>query len=504
MTLLSPFWLFALLALPAYVLGVRRYGWNAQKWHLATAFFLILALSRPVSLEKPIRVEESGSDVILAVDVSYSMRATDIVPNRLEAAKKLLQDIVESNKKERFGVIAHTTSAIILSPLTRDTKLLEHLFSTLDESQIITKGTDVMSALELARKMSTAKNPLVVLFTDGGDNLDYHKERAFADDNGLKICVVMLASIGGSTLPGDNGALKDDKGHIVVSSRNDTIKELSSTYIDGSDASSVLEWIQSQKSDSFTGSSMVQRYGELFYLPLILALFCFMMGHTTLGEKVSKKLIFMLAMIGISANAGVMDYPNALIAKHYYEQGYYETSAQWYQKIKTNEGKFNAANALYKAGKYQDALVVYSKIKSNNSDVKSKIFYNSGNCHIRLSEFDNARNAFLKSLTLRYTKEADKNLRAIMSEKEQQTLNVRKEKNDKFSSDENKPTGEKKNGKEGGGSNMQSDIATSGAGEAGKETQGNPRFSTSQGKAALSSKQYELINQRSVHETKPW
>ena len=51
---------------------------------------------------------------------------------------------------------------------------------------------------------------------------------------------------------------------------------------------------------------------------------------------------------------------------------------------------------------------------------------------------------------------------------------------------------------------MQSDIATSGAGEAGKKTQGDPRFSTSQGKAALSSKQYELINQRSVHETKPW
>ena len=504
MTLLSPLWLFALLVIIAYIVGVHRYGWSTQKWHLATLFFLILALSRPVTLEKPIRVEESGSDVILAVDVSYSMRATDIAPNRLEAAKQLLLQLIHSDKQERFGVIAHTTSAIILSPLTKDTQLLEHLFSTLDESQIITKGTNVMSALELARKMSHAKNPLVVLLTDGGDNLDYHKERAFAQDNGLKICVVMLASVGGSTLPAEDGALKDDKGHIVVSSRNDAIKELSSKYVEGADVGSVLHWIEFEKNDNFTGSSMVQRYGELFYLPLMLALLSFLMAHTTLGERISKKLVAVLALIGIHLSAGVFDYPNAIIAKHYFEQENYETSAQWYQKIASNEGKFNTANAYYKAGKYQEALGVYRTIRTHDSTFKSKIFYNIGNCHIRLSEFDNARNAFLKSLTLRYTKEADKNLQAIMGEKEQQTLNVRKEKKDQFSSDENKPTGEKKNGKEGGGSNMQSDIATSGAGDALKKTQGDPRFSTSQGKAALSSRQYELINQRAVHETKPW
>lgn len=314
----------------------------------------------------------------------------------------------------------------------------------------------------------------------------------------------MLASVGGSTLPAEDGALKDDKGHIVVSSRNDAIKELSSKYVEGADVGSVLHWIEFEKNDNFTGSSMVQRYGELFYLPLMLALLSFLMAHTTLGERISKKLVAVLALIGIHLSAGVFDYPNAIIAKHYFEQENYETSAQWYQKIASNEGKFNTANAYYKAGKYQEALGVYRTIRTHDSTFKSKIFYNIGNCHIRLSEFDNARNAFLKSLTLRYTKEADKNLQAIMGEKEQQTLNVRKEKKDQFSSDENKPTGEKKNGKEGGGSNMQSDIATSGAGDALKKTQGDPRFSTSQGKAALSSRQYELINQRAVHETKPW
>ncbi len=73
-----------------------------------------------------------------------------------------------------------------------------------------------------------------------------------------------------------------------------------------------------------------------------------------------------------------------------------------------------------------------------------------------------------------------------------------------FQQDENAPTGEKKESKQGGGSNMQSDMKSGGGGDEGKKAKGDPRFSASQGKAKLSSRQYELINERSVHETKPW
>lgn len=200
MSLLSPLWLIALIILPLYLWGTRRYGWHRQAWMMVSVFFLILSLSRPVMSEKPISVEEAGSDVILAVDVSYSMRATDITPTRLDAAKRVLNQIVTGDQKDRFGVLAHTTSAIILSPLTKDTELLKHLFASLDESQIITKGTEVMSALELARKMSHAQHPLLVLFTDGGDELSYEEEAVYAEEKGLRVCIVMLATSGGSTL----------------------------------------------------------------------------------------------------------------------------------------------------------------------------------------------------------------------------------------------------------------------------------------------------------------
>lgn len=508
MSLLSPMWLYALILLPPYLWGVRRYGWHHQIWLLVSIFFLILSLSRPVIPEKPISVEESGSDVILVVDVSYSMRATDVAPTRLDAAKQVLKQIVARDRKDRFGVLAHTTSAIILSPLTKDTELLEHLFGSLDESQIITKGTEVMNALELARKMSHAQHPLLVLFTDGGDQLSYEKEAAFAEENGLRVCIVMLATSGGSTLPSENGSLKDEEGHIVVSSRNDAINAIAEQsggkVIDGADADAVIEWIERERSEDFAGSTTVTRYQELFYFPLVLALIAFVLAYTTVGEKVSKKLLPLLALFGLSAHAGWLDYPYERLGKYDYAQGNYERSAQWYYHIDSPQGKFNRAASLYKGGKYAEALAVYRSIRSNDPIFKSKIFYNMGNAHIRLSEFENARQALLKSLTLRYSRQADQNLKAIARAQEQKSLNVRKEKKDQFTSDENKPTGEGKKTKEGGGSNMQSDIASSGAGDAGKKAQADPRFSTSQGKAALSSKQYELINQRSVHETKPW
>lgn len=511
MSLLTPMWLLALVIIPVYFYAVRRFGYRAdgsQKWLLASMALLIVALARPVLEQKPISVEQMGSDVIIAVDLSYSMRASDVSPSRLSAAKTLLIDVVRSDIQDRFGVIGFTTSAIILSPLTKDTELLEHLFGSLDESQIITKGTSVMSALELARKMSYAKQPLVILLTDGGDESSYVKEADFIRDNNLRTSVVMLGTAGGSTLPEGDGMLKDEKGHIVVSSRNDAIGEIvdagGGKMIEGADVSSVKELIRKSRHEDFQGKSTVLRYQELFYLPLILALITFILSMTDVGVKISRGVLVLFALMGVSSNAGILDFVYLYSAKKSYERGAYERSAQLYAHVTTPKAKYNQATALYKAGKYQDALSMYQSIKSSDPIFKATLYYNSGNCYIRLQEFENAREAFLKSLTLHYSKEADDNLRFISRAEEQKSLNVRKDKKDQFQAEAGAPKGESKPTKQGGGSNMKSDMASGGGGDEGKKVESDPRLSMSQGKAALSSAQYELINQRSVHETKPW
>lgn len=507
MTFLSPLWLSGLGIIAFYLWMARRRGWNSQWWLMVTLIFLIIALARPVLPQKPISVEEAGSDVILAVDLSYSMRGTDIAPSRLAAAKKLLHDVVHADQKDRFGVIGFTTSAIVLSPLTKDTELLEHLFGSLDESQIITKGTDVMSALELARKMSHSARPIVILLTDGGDEASYSKEADFVRENNLALSVVMLASNDGSTLPtADGTSLKDEAGHIVISARNDAIEEIvhEGKMIRGSDAGTILSLIDDSRQNDFAGKSSVLRYQELFYIPLVLAVLSFMAAFTTVGRKLSRIFIPLMALIGVSTQGGMLDFGYAYLAKKNYDQGHFERSAELYKEIDGERARYNRASSLYKAGKYADALGLYRSIHSDDTSFKANIFYNMGNCHVRLQEFGEAREAFLKSLTLRYSKAADQNLHAIAEVKEQQTLNVRKEKKENLAAEENKPTGEKKSSKEGGGSNMKTDTASGGGGDEGKKAQSDPRFSMSQGKAALSSRQYELINQRSVHETKPW
>lgn len=507
MSFLSPYWLSALLVVPLYVWLGRRNGWHFQIWLLIAITMLILALARPVFSQKPITVEQAGSDVILAVDLSYSMRASDIASSRLEAAKKLLRDLVHSDQRDRFGVIGFTTSSIVLSPLTKDTELLEHLFSGLDESQIITKGTDVMSALELSRKMSHAARPIVILLTDGGDETDYAKEADFVQENDLAVSVVMLATREGSTLPTTDGAsLKDEKGHIVVSARNDAIEAIinEGRMVQGPDIGAVRSLIDAAHHEDFAGSTSVMRYRELFYFPLVIALAAFIAAFTSIGGNLSRALIPLAALIGLSAQGSVLDFGYLYLAKSNYHHGEFERSAELYAKIDSPQARYNQASALYKAGKYQEALALYRSIRSDDPRFKADVFYNMGNCHIRLQEFGEAREAFLKSLTLHYSRDADQNLRAIMGVAEQQTLSVRKEKKDQFTQEENKPTGESKPSKAGGGSNMKSDMASGGGGDEGKKAQSDPRLSMSQGKARLSSRQYELINQRSVHETKPW
>lgn len=511
MSVLTPIWLLALGIIAAYWIAVKRLGYRSdgsQKWLLVSMALVIVALARPVLEQKPISVEQMGSDVIIAVDLSYSMRATDISPSRLSVAKILLSDLVRSDTQDRFGVLGFTTSAIILSPLTKDTELLEHLFGSLDESQIITKGTSVMSALELARKMSYAKQPLVILLTDGGDEPSYVKEADFARDNNLRTSIVMLGTAQGSTLPEGEGMLKDENGHIVVSSRNDAIGQIveagGGKMIEGADASAVMELIKQSRAEDFQGKSTVLRYQELFYIPLLLALIAFVFSVTDVGAKISRGVLVLLALMGVSSNAGVLDFAYLYGAEKSYKAGKYERSAQLYAHVATPKAKYNQATALYKAGKYQDALSTYQSIKSNDPIFKAALYYNSGNCYIRLQEFENAKEAFLKSLTLNYSKEADDNLRFIAGAAEQKSLNVRKEKKDQFQAEAGAPKGESKPTKQGGGSNMKSDMAAGGGGDEGKKIESDPRLSMSQGKARLSSTQYELINQRSVHETKPW
>jgi len=511
MMLLTPqyLWLFLPLALLLFFRGQKDAASLLKRhfWLILSTVSIIVALARPVLEQEPVDIEERGSDIILAIDLSFSMQADDIRPSRLEAAKTMLKGLIGNESKNRYGIIGYTTNAIILSPLSSDRELLLHLFEGLDENMIITKGTALMPALKLARKMSKSKRAIVVLLSDGGDALNYNAEASFAKENGILVNVALLGTHGGSTLSDRNGkVLKDEEGHIVVTSRNDAIEAVASTSGGRvvEDLSSLEDVIASQEQEDFTSSTKLMQYNELFYYFAASALLFAMLAFTFLGKKISKVFSVLLLLVGINTQAALLDAYYFEAAKRDYAKENYRNAAVLFSKIEDDAARYNTASSYYRAGEYESALNGYMRIRTNDPDLKARLYFNMANCYIRLKEFAKAREMLIKSLTLNYDKEADDNLAFIAKAEEQDHMLTGRQEGKKRAQDsqsDSSPESTKK--KEGGGSNQQSD-ADSSKGAGGKKMESEERISFSGAKSRLSSKQYELINQRSVHETKPW
>ena len=448
--------------------------------YILTFIFIVLALMRPVIEQEPIKSKEVLSDVVVAVDLSYSMQATDITPSRLEFAKEILLKLVEKEKKSRFGVLGFTTNAIILSPLTQDSELLLHLFGSLNEKLIMTKGSSIMPALHLARKMSKSKRVSVLILSDGGDELNYSDEAKFAKENNLVINVLMIATKLGGTLPLANGELlKDELGDIVVSRENSSIESISNATggVYSSSVDDIFDALSSQREDEFMSNTTVVKNLELFYYLVTLAIITFLVSVTSL----KRYAVAFLLLFGVSVQADMLEL---------------------FQD--ENKLEFKEAGVLYQSGEYEKALVKYENVKSSSPEFKALVFYNLGNTFVRLKEFKKAREAYKKSLTLHQTKEAYENMLYILDVKEQKQMSTGQQKSaEKSSIAKKKDSTQKK--KEGGSSNMKvSATASSGADDGGKKSKSESKIDLNSGKAKLSSKQYELINRRQIDEKKPW
>nr|WP_321268215.1 VWA domain-containing protein [uncultured Sulfurimonas sp.] len=481
MSFLNPeyFWLFLFL-LAGFVKKDFKSLRATSIGYIITFIFIVLALSRPVIEQEPIKSKQILSDVVIGVDLSYSMHSNDVSPTRLKKAKEILKTLIRSEKKSRFGILGFTTNAIILSPLTQDSELLEHLFDSLDDKLITTKGSSIMPALKLARKMSKSKKLSVVILSDGADENSYEDEAKFAKENLMIVNVFMLASQMGGTLTLENGELlKDEMGDIVVSRENKKIKTISdaSGGIYTKNYDELIDALQNQKTDDKKTQTTIVRNLELFYYFVFLAIISFLVSVTTLKRYI---LAFLL-LFGVSLDAGILDY--------------FEDK---------NVLEFKKASMYYKSGEYEKALNSYELVKSSDAEFKSVVFFNMANTLVRLKEFKKARDAYLKSLTLSYSKEADENLRHIKNVAEQMQMSSGDKKSSKKSSVAKKKESNQKK-KEGGGSNMRVDAsASSGSEDGGKKIKSESRLDMSLGKAKLSSKQYELINKRGVNEKHPW
>lgn len=197
---------------------------------------LVVAYANPLIGTKFEEVSRSGIDLIVAIDVSASMRAEDIQPSRISAARKELQNLINNLKGDRIGIIVFSGDAYTQLPLTSDYSAALMLTDVIDAGMAPTPGTSIGSAIDLARasfEKEEGKYKAMVVITDGENHEDDPvTAAATAAEEGIVVHTIGMGSLEGAPIPvGDGGGptqYKRDQGGEPVLSRLDaeTLKNI--------------------------------------------------------------------------------------------------------------------------------------------------------------------------------------------------------------------------------------------------------------------------------------
>ncbi|MEA3314426.1 MAG: VWA domain-containing protein [Campylobacterota bacterium] len=246
--------------------------------------FMIIALARPIIKDGEITVKSSFINMIVGIDMSKSMFANDIYPNRFEFAKMKFYDMLPLVENMKIALLGFSSQTFLISPLTEDFHSLRYLSENLNLENVTLKGTSIITTLKSANDMfGDEKKKIVLLFTDGGDNKDLQKEIEYAKNNNIVVYIYNIGTQKGGIIEDENGILKDDKGDIVVVKLNKYIKELAiqtdGGYMEYSlkrdDIKLLINSIENKFKPKDESSSTIEDSKEIFWLPLIFSLLLF-------------------------------------------------------------------------------------------------------------------------------------------------------------------------------------------------------------------------------------
>jgi len=420
-------------------------------------FLMILSLSQPVIDEGAIEVKAKSADIMIALDISDSMLAGDLYPNRLEFAKHKAKEFLKLGaKKERFGMIAFAKNSYLVSPLSFDTDVVRFLLEKLGVSSITEKGTDFLSMFDVVQKtLEKEGEKYLLIFSDGGDQEDFSREIAHAKEHGIRVFILSFGTSKGAPVRDKKDLfIKDAQGNILITKRNDKVAELATAtggvYIEAlksnEDIAAMYREILRVADAKEVQSQTIHRYIPLFYFPLGLALLLLLFAMSSMSKRQSVHvpsvaLFFALLFVNPSAEALVLDFLELEKGKKAYETGDYAQAAEVYakhaQETQNSYSHYNAGNAYYKQGEFEKAIGHYENTRFHDKELQAKNYANLGNAHAKLSTpegLHKAKENYEKSLKLVEDKEVAENLDAVKKaleeqKKEEQTQENKNDKN---------------------------------------------------------------------------
>ena len=304
---------------------------------LMTMLFLIVAAARPFWSSQLVPFEPRGRDLMVIFDVSKSMLATDIAPSRLEHAKFLLRQLVESAPNDRFGLVAFAGKAYLACPLTSDSLAFTQYIDELNTDTVPLGGTNLEAALRVAEqafKAAAGGNRGILLFTDGDELAG--NSAALVNELRKRQIPLFIVGLGdpevGAPVPEADGTLKRDaSGQLITSKLAETsLKKLAGEtggiYVRSTVTDTGLAVIENRIKRLDTAEQQgAQRTLpiEKFPLALIAAAIClvlyFLLSERPLEYRFSRPksaaLLLLPAMLFLLAGAAAPEKPETALAQ---------------------------------------------------------------------------------------------------------------------------------------------------------------------------------------------
>ena len=375
-----------------YVMSRSQLFDNQYKWWLISLISVlsIIALAGPTweRIEQPsFRTDQS---LVIALDLSRSMNAQDITPNRLTRAKLKILDILERRQGAQVALIVYSANAFTVTPLTSDTDTIIALINSIDTSIMPSRGSYPALAIDKGLQLlnqASVSNGEIILVTDGGITSDSFSSAQKLRDEGYRLSALGIGSMNGAPIPKETGGfITDNTGQITISRLEvDDLKDLveigggnyTSITSNDQDIDTLLSEVYSafRESDDSVTTDQWKEFGP--WLLLIVVPF---------GSLLFRKgwvFVFLLTIMPIDNSVYALDWNDLWKtrdqqAKEAMESGDYDKAIELFE-----DSEWLAA-AHYKAGNYRQSANGYN----NNSDIDH--LYNHANSLAKIGQFEEA------------------------------------------------------------------------------------------------------------------
>ena len=409
--------------------------------------FTILAVARPQWGEKLQVVKGRGIDVVIALDASRSMLATDVKPSRLSRAKTEIAALLDNLSTNQVGIVAFAGDAHVMCPLTPDVEAAKLFLDVIDPENMPRPGTDISRAVEAASSLFNAReqgSKALLLVTDG-DNLEGDPAAATerAARAGIRIFAVGVGTLEGSTVPESNASTttykKDQDDKIVISRLAERLllvmaratggRYFRSESVNLDALAAALDQLQKKQISggeyveyeerfqyfllaafilTFAGLFLSDRRGAWFPRPTLPGFR--LPGLRSLGGPAGRgagsAVIVLLALLGCArpgrADVGARMREGGSLER----RGKYEEAVRKYQDALVLEPDnvrihYDLGRALYRMKKHPEAAAEFQLgLLSSARSLKARSLYNIGNCQFRQNGLDAAIASYTQALML--------------------------------------------------------------------------------------------------------